>query len=108
MLAYEPTLAVVGEAASAEDALAKLGDKAPDLCLIDFSLPGVNGAELIRRLSRTYPDTRRLMVSCYHEQFYIDAALTTGARGFVLKGEPEVLLRAIAGVLRGEIVVEAE
>jgi DNA-binding NarL/FixJ family response regulator len=69
VLAYEPTLAVVGEAASAEDALAKLGDKAPDLCLIDFSLPGVHGVELIRRLSRTYPNTRCLMVSSHYEQF---------------------------------------
>lgn len=77
---------------SAEDALAKLSDKASDLCLIDFFLPVVNGI----KLSRTYPDTRCLMVSSYHGQFYFDAALMAGARGFVLKGEPDVLLHAIA------------
>lgn len=107
-LSGEPDLEVAGEAASAEEALVKLGNPAPDLCLIDFSLPGIDGAELIRRLSRTHPDMRCLMVSSHHEQFYIDTALAAGARGYVLKGEPDALLRAITGALRGETVVEVE
>jgi DNA-binding NarL/FixJ family response regulator len=74
--------------------------------LVDFSLPGMNGTELIRQLVRAHPDTPCLMVSSHHERFHVDAALAAGARGYVLKGEPDALLRAIAGVLRGEIVVE--
>lgn len=86
---------------SAEDALAKLSDKASDLCLIDFFLPVVNGI----KLSRTYPDTRCLMVSSHYEQFYFDAALMAGTLASCLKVSPTCCCMRLPSVLRGEIVV---
>lgn len=108
VLAFEPTVEVVGEAASAEEALACLDGHKPDISLVDFSLPGMNGTALIRQLSRTHPSMACLMVSSHHEQLYVSAALAAGARGYVLKGDSDILVRAITGVLRGEIVVETD
>jgi DNA-binding NarL/FixJ family response regulator len=106
VLDLEPNFVVVGEAASGEDALRQLERAAPDLCLIDFSLPGMDGAELIRKLSRTRPELLCMVVSSHHEPLYAKLALEAGACGFVTKGDPDVLLGAIARVLRGEVVVE--
>lgn len=106
LLDLEPSFVVVGEAVSGEDALRQLECAAPDLCLIDFSLPGMNGTELIRKLSRTRPGLLCMVVSSHHEPLYAKLALEAGASGFVTKGDPDVLLGAIARVLRGEVVVE--
>lgn len=106
LLDLEPDFEVVGEADSAERALELLAEPLPDLVLVDYSLPGMNGVELVQRLGASYPGLYCLVVSSHHERFYVDAALATGARGYVLKGEPDALLRAVVGVLRGETVVE--
>lgn len=106
LLNEEPSLAVVGDAGSAEDALVVLAGTSPDVVLVDFSLPGMNGAELIEQLQRTHPEARCLAVSSYDENYYVDSALAAGARGYVVKGEPDVLLHAIAEVLKGHTVIE--
>lgn len=106
LLGLEPGLRVVGEAASAEEALAQLGENLPDLLLVDFSLPGVDGAELVRRLGRTHPGVCCLVVSSHHEALYVQAALAAGARGYVTKGDADGLTLAIRRVLAGEVVVQ--
>jgi DNA-binding NarL/FixJ family response regulator len=106
ILDLDPDVVVIGEAVSGEDALRQLERAAPDLCLIDFSLPGIDGAELVRQLRKKRPGLRCMVVSSHHEPLYIEQALAAGACGFVTKGDPDVLLGAIARVLRGEVVVE--
>jgi len=106
VLDLEPTLSVVGEAMSGEDTLLHLNGQLPDLFLIDFSLPGINGAELVRKLTAKYPGVSCLVVSSHQEPFYVKLALDAGAHGYVIKGDPDVLIGAIERVLRGEIVVE--
>lgn len=107
LLTQEPWLKVVGEATSAESALDRLPDERPDIVLVNYSLPGMNGIELIRRLNQSQPELRCLIVSAYHEHFYIASALDAGARGYVVKGgNPKAILRAIARVMAGEVVVE--
>lgn len=105
VLNLEPTLSVVGEAVSGEDTLRQLGGQRPDLFLIDFSLPGMDGAELVRKLTERVPDVPCLVVSSHHEPLYVKLALDAGACGYVLKGDPDVLVSAIERVLKGEIVV---
>lgn len=102
----EPSLVVVGEATSAEEALVTLRGIAPDVILVDFSLPGMDGAELIRQLHVTHPDAHCLMVSSYDALRYVDASLAAGAHGYVVKDDPNLLIRAIAKVLDGHIAVE--
>lgn len=108
LLSLESHLAVVGEAVSAEETLAGLGEPIPDLFLIDFSLPGMNGADLIKEIHVVHPNTKCLVVSSHHEQPYVNAALAAGAHGFVTKGDPDMLLNAISRVLQGETVVNLE
>lgn len=111
VLNLEPTLRVVGEAVSAEDVLhhldgRQLNGQLPDLFLVDFSLPGMDGAELVRKLATKVPDVPCLVVSSHHEPLYVKLALDAGAHGYVIKGDPDMLVSAIERVLRGEIVVE--
>jgi len=107
LLAQEPSLEVSGEAVSAEDALEQLQCVRPDITLVDFSLPGMDGVELIRRLSRSYPGLRCLMISVHHEQLYIDKALAAGASGYIVKGgDPDAILTAVIRVMQGGVVVE--
>lgn len=107
LLTQESSLEVTGEAASAESALDMLKAARVDIMLVDFSLPGMDGVELIRRLSQSHPGVHCLMVSAHQEQFYIDKALAAGARGYVVKGgDPDAIPRAITKVMHGEVVVE--
>lgn len=103
----EPSLVVVGEARSGEEALITLDRLEPEIILVDFSLPGMNGAELIERLrATTHPHARYLVISSHDARRYVDLSLTAGAHGFVSKGNPDVLVRAISRVLDGHTVVE--
>lgn len=107
LLAQEPSLEVTGEAASAESALDMLEGGCPDVMLVDFSLPGMDGVELVRKLSQSHPGVRCLMVSAHHEQFYVDQALEAGASGYIVKGSDiAVIPLAITRVMHGEVVIE--
>ncbi len=106
LLSLEPSLTVVGEAVSAEDALLQLDRGLPDLLLVDFSLPGMDGAQLIQKLREKHPLACCVVISSYYEAFYVKRALDAGAHGYVTKGDPDVLIGAISRVLQGEIVVE--
>lgn len=106
LLNLEPGFVTVGEAASAEDALEQLADNPPDLMLVDFSLPGMDGAAFVRAFGQQHPGVRCLVLSSHHEPPYVDAALSAGARGYVTKGDATTLVGAIHRVLSGEIVVQ--
>jgi DNA-binding NarL/FixJ family response regulator len=103
MLAVEPDIAVRGAAASGEEALEELDGQAVDLVLVDTSLPGMSGIELTRRLREGQADLRCLAFSGHGEDPYVRKALAAGARGYVLKGTPDELARAIRTVMGGEI-----
>jgi DNA-binding NarL/FixJ family response regulator len=98
-----PDLSLCGEASSAEDALAQIPDSRPQLVLVDVSLPGMNGIELIRILHKKYPDMLLLVLSGHDESVYAIMALRAGARGYAMKGETEKLREAIRCVLNGDI-----
>lgn len=106
VLDLEGAFDVVGEAVSGEDALEQLDGQAPDLILVDFSLPGMDGVELVRRLTEKHPRLCCIVVSSHHEPLYARLALDAGACGYVTKGDPEALIGAIGRVLNGETVVD--
>lgn len=85
-----PNFYVTGEAASAEEALESLDGEMPALILVDLNLPGMNGIELIRRLTKK-AKVKCIVVSAYAESERVRAALDAGARGFVSKDEPAKL-----------------
>jgi DNA-binding NarL/FixJ family response regulator len=99
-----PGVEVCGAAASAEEALAALaapGGVVADVVLIDVSLPGMSGLDLMRELSERCPAVRCLMLSGHREPAYVEHALSSGAWGYVLKGYPKDIAEAIAEVLAG-------
>ncbi|HMB94368.1 MAG TPA: response regulator transcription factor [Rhodothermales bacterium] len=101
----EPDLEVCGVAETASEALDALLDMTPDLVLVDFSLPGMNGIELIERLRILKPHQRMLMLSGHAESAYAEQALTAGAKGYLLKGKPGGIMEGIRHVLAGGVYV---
>ena len=85
-----PHFYVMGEAASAEEALASLDGQVPGVVLVDLNLPGMNGIDLIKALTER-ARIKCVVVSAYAESERVQAALSAGARAFVSKDQPERL-----------------
>jgi DNA-binding NarL/FixJ family response regulator len=103
---HQPDLTVCGEAESAAQALDILDSSRPDLLLIDITLPGKSGLELIKDVKAMRPELLMLVISMHDESLYADRVLRAGARGYITKHEGgEKLLEAIRHVLRGKIYV---
>ncbi len=106
LLDLEPDLCVDGEAADSAQAQAELRAKPFDLALVDISLRGVSGIDLLKDLKIHWPDLPVLIVSMHDEMLYAERALRGGARGYVMKYEPlERIIGAIRRVLAGHIYV---
>jgi DNA-binding NarL/FixJ family response regulator len=99
---------VAALASTAEDALAQLPQLAVDLALVDVSLPGTSGIELVAAIGREYPHIRCIMLSGHHEYGYVRRALAAGAQGYVLKENPLDLIAAVEAVMAGETFLSAE
>ena len=100
----EQDLQVCAEAASAEEAFDRSQVVDYDIAIVDLSLPGVNGVELIKRLLATDPDAQVLVVSAHDEALYAERALRAGARGYLMKYESaKRFVEAVRKVLAGEL-----
>ncbi len=99
---------VVGDADSGEVALALVNQLRPDVVLLDIRLPGMNGIEVSRRLTRDHPEVRVLMVSAYDEDEYVRGALEAGAAGYLRKTVPgRELVQAVRAVAGGASVLQS-
>ena len=108
LLAHHVTLAVVGEAESGEEALLRVGAAAPDVVLLDLSLPGMNGIETARALKRAHPAVRLVALSMHEDPEYVQGFLEAGGSGYVPKSSLETqLVDAILAVARGEYYAPA-
>ena len=76
---------IIGESGNGQDALREILDLQPDVVIVDAKLPGLNGLELLRRLSRQLPRTRFLVFSAYQNPSIVKEMLEAGAHGFVEK-----------------------
>jgi DNA-binding NarL/FixJ family response regulator len=103
LLAEEPGLQIVGEAASGEEAVELSRALHPDLVLMDLMMPGIGGIEAIRRLRQATPRPQVLVLTSYSSEMNVNEALEAGASGYllkdVLKGH---LLQAIAEAREAE------
>lgn len=105
----ESDLEVCGEAASSPQALAAMRTLQPDVALIDISLPGSNGVELIKLMKAEEPNLPVLVVSMHEESLYALRVLRAGALGYVMKVQTlDHVLTALRKVLSGEIYVSAK
>jgi DNA-binding NarL/FixJ family response regulator len=99
---------VCAEAGSVTEALATLERSVPDIALVDISLIGQTGLDLVKTLKAAYPQVLVLIISMHDEVVYAERALKAGARGYVMKQEAaSVMLDAIKTVLSGKIYVSA-
>lgn len=102
----EADLVVCGEAANAQLALAGMRSLKPDVALLDISLPGTNGVELIKLMKAEQPKLPLLVLSMHDESLYALRALRAGALGYVMKAEAlNHVLTALRKVLKGDIYV---
>src|SRR5665647_3059451 len=108
ILEVHSDLQVVGEAPSGAVALALVNQLRPDVVLMDIRLPGPNGIEVTRQLTRDHPDERILMVSAYDEDEYVRGALEAGAAGYLSKTAPgRELVQAVRSVAGGTSVLQS-
>ena len=97
-----PDFELVGEAADAEDALQQVECLQPDVVLLDISMPGQRGTEVIEPLRRAAPDCRILMLSQHEGRSTVDACFDAGADGFLSKAASvDDFAKALGAVLTG-------
>ncbi len=102
----EADLHVCGEAATSPLALDAMRRLKPDVALLDISLPGTNGVELIKLMKAEQPKLPLLVLSMHDESLYALRSLRAGALGYVMKAEAlNHVLAALRKVLKGEVYV---
>ena len=103
LLTSADDLTILGEAASGAECFDKIAREAPDILILDISLPDTNDIEITRRVTAEYPATRVLILSMYTNEDFIFNAIKAGARGYLPKNTSrEELLDAIHAIHQGE------
>src|SRR5580700_486489 len=102
----EPDMVVCGEAEESMGALHVLTSAHPDVLIVDISLNGPDGLDLLKTIRTTHPTLPVLILSMHDELIYAERALRAGANGYIMKQEAtERVLVAIRRILGGEIYV---
>lgn len=103
LLAGHPDLDVVGEAGDGAQALAWLASNEADVLLLDIQMKGQSGLDVARRLRRSHPDLKIVVLTTYDDETYVHEALEAGVSGFLLKSvSHERLPDSIRAVMKGE------
>ncbi len=93
---------VIAEAADGETAFDEAMDKKPDVAVIDISMPGMDGLEVVARMSSYCPDIPVLILTMHDEEQYVIRAIEAGAMGYVTKqSAPEQLVEAVKKINAG-------
>ena len=103
LIEKEKTAIVVGEAGNGADAVRLAVELEPDLVVMDLTMPGMNGIDATREITKKVPDTKVLALSMESDRFFVVEALKAGATGYLLKDTAfSELADAIHAVARGE------
>ena len=106
LLNGEPDFIVCAEAENARKAMQAIADVKPDVAIIDITLQGTNGIELIKNIVAQWPELPILVLSMHDEALYAERALRAGAKGYVMKQEAtEKLTGALRRIISGQIYV---
>lgn len=104
LIEHDPGLTVCGDAADATEAMTGIRATKPDVVLVDISLSGASGIDLIKSIKAEDEDLPVLVVSMHDESLYAERALRAGAMGYVMKHEPAKTMKAaIHKVLGGDM-----
>jgi len=104
LIHQQPDLAVCGEAENAPEALQAIARLKPEIAIVDISLHGSSGIELIKDLKTIRPPVAVIVLSMHDENLYAERALRAGARGYIMKRETaKNVIAAIRSVLEGNL-----
>lgn len=102
----ESDLAIAGEAHDAVQAMSAIESLRPDLVLMDMSLPGKSGLELLKDVRAMHPGLPVLIISMHDEAIYAERVLKAGGRGYIMKqAGPDKVIEAVRRVLEGRVFV---
>lgn len=104
LLEAQSDMVVVGEAESGEDAIELAKELQPNVVLMDINMPGINGIDATRQITKEIPDIAILIITMFDDDT-VFSAMQAGTRGYLLKGaKGEETLRAIRAVANGEVI----
>ena len=107
LLEDDPRIAIVGEASDGHEAVELAKELRPEVIVMDFALPSMNGAVATRLILKAAPETAVLMLSMHSEPNYILTCLDAGARGYLLKNAVDLeLVDAVKKTAAGEQVFD--
>ena len=106
LLDNEPDIQVVGEAADGNSAVVLTKELAPDIILMDISMPGINGIETTGQVKQVSPQTQVLAMTVHEDESMLREMIRAGASGYIIKRAPEAeLLRAIREIAHGNMYI---
>ncbi|MDB5811726.1 MAG: two component transcriptional regulator, LuxR family [Betaproteobacteria bacterium] len=109
LLSQDPGIEVVGESGDGRDAIRAVGQLAPQLVLMDLTMPGMNGIEAISEIKRRYPEVRVLVMTLHKTEEFIHASFEAGADGYILKDAThEEFHVAFRNVLQGKTYLSTD
>lgn len=107
LLGQQDGIRLLGSAATGEEGLELISRLRPDIALVDYSLPRMNGVEVCEEVSRRFPGTGIVMLSAYAHEEVVLRSVKAGARGYICKdAEMPELVNAIRAVGRGEAALD--
>jgi two-component system, NarL family, response regulator NreC len=100
ILQEDPEMCVVGEAADGIELMELLKKIAPDMVILDISMPRLKGLAAAEKIRQLYPDIKVLILSMHRNKEYLRQALAAGVHGYLLKEDADVALFAAIEVVR--------
>ena len=104
-----PDIEVLATGSNGNDALKICEEKNPELLLMDIRMPECNGVEAAKKIKKSFPDIKILILTTFNDTEYIQKALQYGASGYLLKdSSPDVIYDGIKAAISGNIVINPE
>jgi DNA-binding NarL/FixJ family response regulator len=108
MLEDDPEIQVVGEASDGHEAVDAATRLKPNVVVMDFALPSMNGAVATRNILKLLPDTRILILSMHSEPSYVRTCMDAGAHGYLLKNAMDLeLVEAVKAIASGATFLDS-
>ena len=104
----DPSFTVVAEATDGEQALSKIADESPDVAIIDYNMPKLNGFEVLKKISQSKLPVMTVMLTMHNDEAMFSKAFELGVRGYVLKDSASVdIVNCLHAVTQGQVYTSA-